>query len=248
MKNTGILFIVFFFMGHCSISQSLEMNIQKFDIHDCSAIDTLTKEMDSLYAFESKCNHFYIEWPSISGESQWVNARIEQQLKNHICGLIQNDQMDSVEYTNNLTEDFVLKHNRDASAEWDITIEFLGTFHSIHQFAISHGGYYYGAAHGFGYSQYFHFNSITASEVGLKILFSENELEKLSQMAIQKITAQEPEMWTDDLIGAFYLTENFMMQESGINFYYNAYDIGPYAMGYPELLLTWEEIQSCLSH
>jgi hypothetical protein len=247
MKIFCILIFGFFALGSFGYSQSLELKIQKFDIHDCSSLDSMQSNQDSLYEYERKCNHFYIEWPLIYGESDWVNSRIEQKLQHYICGLIQSDQIDTVEYTSNLTDEFVLKHNRDASAEWDISCEYYGSFKNVHQFSVSHGGYYYGAAHGFGYTQYFHLNSITGNEIHLQNLFNEMDLEKLSSFTLNKMIKEQEEIWVDDVKNAFFLSENFVLEANGITFYYNAYEIGPYAMGYPEISITWEEIQSCLS-
>ncbi len=248
MKFVGILNFVFTAVGSYGHAQSLELNTQIFDIHDCSAVDTLSNAQDSLLEHEKRCNHFYIEWPNIKGEDPWINQRIEKTLKEYICGLIQSDQLDSAQYTQNLTEAFVLKHNKNTSAEWDITCEYIGTFKNVHQFSISHGGYYYGAAHGFGYSQYFHLHSITAHEIELVHLFNELELVKLESYTLAKMISEQDGIWLADLNDSFFLSENFIMNESGITFYYNAYDIGPYAMGYPEIALTWSEIQTCLSN
>ncbi len=247
MKIFCILIFGFFALGSFGYSQSLELKIQKFDIHDCSSLDSMLLNQDSLYEYERKCNHFYIEWPLIYGESAWINPRIEQKLQEYICGLIQSDQIDTVEYTSNLTDEFVLKHNRDASAEWDISCEYYGSFKNVHQFSVSHGGYYYGAAHGFGYTQYFHLNSITGNEIHLQNLFNEMDLEKLSSFTLNKMIKEQEEIWVDDVKNAFFLSENFVLEANGITFYYNAYEIGPYAMGYPEISITWEEIQSCLT-
>jgi hypothetical protein len=247
MKIFCILIFGFFATVSFGYSQSLELKIQKFDIHDCSSLDSMQSNQDSLYEYQKKCNHFYIEWPTIYGESDWVNSRIEQKLQHYICGLIQSDQIDTVEYTSKLTDEFVLKHNRDASAEWDISCEYYGSFKNVHQFSVSHGGYYYSAAHGFGYTQYFHLNSITGNEIHLQNLFNETDLEKLSSFTLNKMIKEQEEIWVDDVKSAFFLSENFLLEANGITFYYNAYEIGPYAMGYPEISITWEEIKSCLT-
>lgn len=246
MKISQIIFISLCNIFNLSSAQNIQMSLQIFDIHDCSALDSMETEQDSLYEYERKCNHFYIEWPTINGENTWVNSRIEQKLKHYICGLIQSDQIDTIEYTTKLTEDFVLKHNKDASAEWDISCEFSGTFKNVHQFSISHGGYYYGAAHGFGYTQYFHLHSITGNEFSLQNLFNELDIEKLSTYTLDKMVKEQDEIWVDNLKSSFFLSENFVINDVGITFYYNAYEIGSYAMGYPEVMITWEEIYSLL--
>jgi hypothetical protein len=152
-----------------------------------------------------------------------------------------------VEYTSKLTDEFVLKHNRDASAEWNISCEYYGSFKNLHQFSISHGGYYYGAAHGFGYSRYFHFNNITGKEMGLEQLFEPNDLALLTSFTLTKLKTEMSHEWDESLSDDFFLTENFLLSDEGISFFYDAYEIGPYAMGYPEINITWNEIKTCLS-
>jgi hypothetical protein len=62
-------------------------------------------------------------------------------------------------------------------------------YSNVYQFQISHGGYYYGAAHGFGYSRYFHFNKITGKEMGLEQLFDANDLTLLTSFILNKLKA-----------------------------------------------------------
>lgn len=239
--------IVFFVMVSCCFSQSLGLNIQKFDIHDCGIIDTANTAEDSLYDNDTKCNHFYIEWPTISGERNWFNSRIEHELQQYICGLIQSDQIDSIEYTSSMSDAFILKHNQNTSAEWSITCSNYPMYSNVHQFQISHGGYYYGAAHGFGYSRYFHFNKITGKEMGLEQLFDANDLALLSPFSLNKLKTEMNHEWDESLSDDFFLTENFLLSDEGISFFYDAYEIGPYTMGYPEINITWNEIKTCLS-
>lgn len=43
--------------------------------------------------------------------------------------------------------------------------------------------------------------------------------------------------------GEFHLTENFSIGAKGLTFYYNPYEVGPYALGPTELLLTYSELR-----
>ncbi len=240
-------FSIFLFQFQ-AISQNFIFEIDTFKIEDCKTHDSVlvNPPMDESNAMFEKCNHFYVEWPSISGRN-WINERVENQLREYICGLIQSDQTDSVEYTSTMSNAFILKHNQNTSAEWSITCSNFPSYSFIHQFQISHGGYYYGAAHGFGYSRYFHFNDITGKKIGLEQLFDSVELTLLTNFTLRKLQQEMNHEWDDSISSDFFLTENFLLTNEGISFFYDAYEIGPYAMGYPEISLTWLEIEDCLS-
>ena len=67
-------------------------------------------------------------------------------------------------------------------------------------------------------------------------------------MIREKIAAQYQASTDDELSEAGFFpeyiapTENFLISESGITFYYNPYDIGCYALGAVEVTLTPEEL------
>lgn len=246
--NKYILFLSIFLHQFQAISQNFIFEIDTFRIKDCSTLDSLlaNPQADGSNEMIEKCNHFYVEWPSISG-SNWINERVQNQLREYTCGLIQSDQIDSIEYTPTMSNAFILKHNQNNSAEWSITCSNYPMYSGVYQFQISHGGYYYGAAHGFGYSRYFHFNDITGKEIGLEQLSDSFELTLLTNFTLRKLQQEMNHEWDDSISNDFFLTENFLLTNEGISFYYDAYEIGPYAMGYPEISLSWLEIEDCLS-
>ena len=45
---------------------------------------------------------------------------------------------------------------------------------------------------------------------------------------------------------AFVLTDNFAVRDDGLAFYYNPYDVAPYAMGATEIVLSQDEVRSLL--
>lgn len=46
--------------------------------------------------------------------------------------------------------------------------------------------------------------------------------------------------------GPFYTNENFKVGKVGLTFFYNQYEIAPYAAGTTEVLLTWKELEPML--
>lgn len=244
-----LLFLVCFASSLFHYGQNIILLVDTFQIEDCTTRDSLKQisSKDALEEWETKCSYFHLEWPSVKEKTNLAHNKIELQLRNYICGLIQSDQIDSVEFTSTMSNAFILKHNKNTSAECSITCSNFPSFSFIHQFQISHGGYYYGAAHGFGYSRYFHFNDITGTEMGMEQLFEPDELTLLTNFTLRKLQQEMNHEWDDSISSDFFLTENFLLTNEGISFFYDAYEIGPYAMGYPEISLTWLEIEDCLS-
>jgi hypothetical protein len=80
------------------------------------------------------------------------------------------------------------------------------------------------------------------------------DVEKITELAEQKFRQQKQLTDTADLNEAGYtfeqnrfsLNENFGVLEKGIIFYYNDYEIAPYAMGPTEILVTYDEIGDLL--
>ena len=64
---------------------------------------------------------------------------------------------------------------------------------------------------------------------------------------MNKLKTEMNHEWDESLTEDFFLTENFLLSDEGISFFYDAYEIGPYAMGYTEIGLSWLEIEDCLS-
>ncbi len=243
------LFLLCFAFSKIHFGQNIILKLDTFEIEDCTTRDSLMQipSKDMFEEWETKCSYFHLEWPSVKEKTNLAHNKIELQLRNYICGLIQSDQTDSVEYTSKMSDTFILKHNKDAMEEWNITCSHFPAYSFIQQFEVSHGGYYYGAAHGFGYSKYFHFNEITGSEIGLAQLFYDSDLAVLTAFTLNKLKTEMNHEWEDSISSDFFLTENFLLTPEGISFFYDAYEIGPYAMGYPEISITWKEISNCLS-
>ena len=85
------------------------------------------------------------------------------------------------------------------------------------------------------------------------LLFKEN-IDTFLQSAENKFRQQKGLLTDHDLAEAgywfpgnrFQLNDNFALTENGIIFYYNPYEIAPYALGATELLLPFNEIQKFL--
>lgn len=107
---------------------------------------------------------------------------------------------------------------------------------------------YTGGAHGMYGTQCYTYSLAGGYEITTADLFTEAQLQRLDQLIRGKIREQfearddaelEVKGFFPEYIGT---TENFLVTEEGITFFYNPYDIGCYALGAVEVTLGREEL------
>lgn len=114
---------------------------------------------------------------------------------------------------------------------------------------------YEGGAHGSHTITYLNFNAQTGEQILLEDVFTEGYETLLSDRLLKallkhtKLNSLE-ELQNEGFLTAtnMYPSKNFLLTSEGIKFYYNAYEIAPYAMGPTELTLSYEEIKDLLKH
>lgn len=76
------------------------------------------------------------------------------------------------------------------------------------------------------------------------------EIKNIAELQFRKIHNIKPDTKFSDegffMEDGFELTDNFCFQKDGIMFFYNTYEIGPYSMGFTELLIPYESVKSIL--
>ncbi len=106
-----------------------------------------------------------------------------------------------------------------------------------------------GGAHGLATVHYVNLDPATGERIALSGLLKEGALAEATRLgearfrevrAVAEGAALKDSGFTfeNDL---FALPENFALRDDGIAFYYNPYDVAPYAMGATEIVLSWEE-------
>lgn len=102
----------------------------------------------------------------------------------------------------------------------------------------------YMAAHPGGSLSVLNFDLESGSTIGLREVLVEDYLKSLKGIVHKKfIKKNGKEGWDFSNSNNFKLSENISIQRKGLVFMYNAYEIGPYAAGAPEVLITWEELK-----
>ncbi len=108
-----------------------------------------------------------------------------------------------------------------------------------------------GGAHGNVTIAFENFNPRTGERVELADLFVssyEAKLLLLAEARFREVRAIEEGMTLADAgfsfseNGTFTLPDNFAVEKDGLSFYYNAYEVAPYALGATELTLSYEEL------
>lgn len=109
-----------------------------------------------------------------------------------------------------------------------------------------------GGAHGMANMRYLVYNLKEDKAETMVDVFYAEALAKLSALITEKVRARYaiPADQTLSDAGLFTDTieahDNFYLNPLGIGFYYNNYDIAPYAMGHTNIFLTFEEIKELI--
>jgi hypothetical protein len=110
-----------------------------------------------------------------------------------------------------------------------------------------------GGAHGLQTRQFTVVNLWTGREVELKDIFKENSESRLSSVLSDKIHMKIHIPAAQSLKDAGFFTDtikpsdNFYITRSGIGFYYNQYDIAPYATGSIDVFVPFSELKDLMA-
>jgi len=112
---------------------------------------------------------------------------------------------------------------------------------------------YTGGAHGNYASLFLNFDLLTGKQIHLKDLFNEGYEEELTRLLLAELEKSNKVTTEAELeeIGYFITeplspTENFYLNEDGISFFYNVYEIAPYVMGTTTIKLSFQAVESLM--
>ncbi len=109
-----------------------------------------------------------------------------------------------------------------------------------------------GGAHGMANMRYLVYNLNEDKAVTMVDLFDAEALAKLSELITEKVRERYAIPSNQALTDAGLFTDtikahdNFYLNPLGIGFYYNNYDIAPYAMGHTNIFLSFDEIKELI--
>lgn len=255
----SLLFLSLFLFPGCkdNIEEKKE-TVTTSQINLSYQITTYTKKSDGCSLPEiKKCAEIILEFPVIYFPS---NKRIEDTLNDFILTKITKPIFDeeaggSIE---SKLEKFILEYEKfiadfpQAEQQWEF--ERIGhiRFFDDDLICIEFSEYsYLGGAHPNSLIQFANFDLHTGRQIQLKDLFVNNFSGKLNSIAEVKFREISGLKTDDDLNEAGYwfdnnrfsVNKNFALDENGITFYFNNYEITAYAYGPTELFLPYKEIK-----
>lgn len=112
--------------------------------------------------------------------------------------------------------------------------------------------YYFGAAHGMPVNDYYHINLTTGDIYDLQDLFIvgadyKDQISKIIKARMEESKNNDEYMYFD---GFSEISDNqfFHLTKDGIKIYFYPYDIAPYAAGFPEFLITYDELKDIINY
>ena len=134
----------------------------------------------------------------------------------------------------------------NADKDWDMQREYNVSYEGSYRdfVGIQYGGWDYGngGAHGVPYATFVLYDVKTQREVAFKDMVLPAKRKQLKQ----ELDRSFDEWLNGELSGEAQelvkITDSVSFGPKGVVFYYNVYELGPYAMGTPELKLTWKQV------
>ncbi|MBV6643372.1 MAG: DUF3298 and DUF4163 domain-containing protein [Cyclobacteriaceae bacterium] len=204
---------------------------------------------------ENNCAKVTIHYPLFNESDHKIfNQFIENQIKSVLEDFtMSNKPLDNYEAQ---VEEFIQSYKSfknefpDVQTPWTIEIEIAVTYQhaSFLTFSTTTSAYT-GGAHPLSNKEYQNLSMDGYKIEDLDYFISDQE--KLKELAekqfrsAKNLTVNQPFSdagFTFDN-DEFYLTENFGFNEAGIVFYYNSYEIGPYALGPTEVVISYAALQ-----
>lgn len=151
-----------------------------------------------------------------------------------------NDFYQQEEYLSQDTMDMSDTYN------WDIILKNDVVYQGKRFVSFSNETYaYLGGAHGDTQDNYYTFDLETNQLLSASDFFLPNKCEEIIELQKQSLEKDDEELgdlWLDGL----KCNDNFYLDESGIIFHYNQYEIASYAAGPIDIFISFEEIQEFL--
>ncbi len=128
----------------------------------------------------------------------------------------------------------------------EINVSYLKRYDDIACFSVGGNFYAFGTPHPSASLEFFNFKLSNGELIHLSDLLNKGEKGKLNKIA-EKILYKNygKDMW-DFENGEFELNDNFEISKKGLTFLFNQYEIGPYAIGMPEIFIPYSKIKKLL--
>lgn len=172
-------------------------------------------------------------------------------IKAHIAPVVEKYKAEDLKKT---TLENVTAMHGDISGDWnnESTIDLFAKTPTTYTLSTTSSGYE-GGAHGYYVQRYDNYNTTTHTKFTLDELFLSDYNQTLHRVAkahykaLVGLTPNQPltdDGWFQD---KFVLAENFAITSRGLHFFYNQYEIKPYAAGPTEFMLPYYHIKKLIN-
>lgn len=219
------------------------ISFEHFRKENCATRDENKKKQASeggLGIMDTMCPSIDVDLMKVSASNQTASDLINQSILKTTCnfGKENNSQYNSINEllnTVNSVEEMEEYFSTVKTNDYDILCISIGWS--------SYGG----GAHPFNLSSYYNYDLKTGKEIGLEDILKPNYSDKLNHIA-EKIFSDSygTEGWSFEP-GKFKLNENFAITTGGLQFEFNQYEMGAYAMGAPEVFIPYNKIKDLIN-
>ncbi|MDO5687304.1 MAG: RsiV family protein [Neisseria sp.] len=192
------------------------------------------------------CSSIYIGRLEVVGQP-WLTEQLDLALH-----WDSDDERNRKQLQAELREETVTDEDGVFTAEIVRTARMLGQNDDFAAFELQYYYYAQGAAHGMPAARYAVFDLKQRRAVGLQdILVSpqaKTKLDALQQQAFQRYLQDEQDYSAQDRkdlegIFPFAATDNWALDKDGLLFTFQPYEVGPYAMGFPQLYIPTDKLR-----
>lgn len=209
---------------------------------------------------EEGCTHIRLVYPRITRAA--APSALQQGINNELLRPVFEENAAAANSPEALMAQFFAQYettlNDDPASAlfgWAVERTIRVVYNTPRVFVIETSDYSFtGGAHPNSMSLYANFDPRQGRKLGLDDLFQPGYRQRLTQIAEQEFrrtrqmgpgdTFESAGFWFEN--NRFRLADNFFISERGLSFFYNPYEIAPYAMGSVEFTLSRTALQSLL--
>lgn len=228
-------------------------------------IKGFNKQIDSCVNDSVNCASFVASFPLVDARihgktSDSVNNFVRVNLYKPLIGEAQPNGLNDLltPYFQAYGEALQTSQNEgeDSIAAWRFERLFRVVHNNYWLFTIEHyERSYAGGAHANSFTHYHHFNPVNGKRIFLDNIFKEGYKSNLTSVAEEKFRKQlgiskganldDEGFWFADKV--FGLTENFWLDDVGIHFLYNPYEVAAYSIGPIKIEIGYDEVEDIIN-
>ncbi|MFM7731123.1 MAG: RsiV family protein [Flavobacteriales bacterium] len=189
------------------------------------------------------CSKITIRTVTIKGPSEPINNAINNAMNQEIIR--------SGFYENGKTLDECLHSMDQLSVEetGEVEVNVVTRYNSHGVLSVDFGFFnmYYGAAHPMYFSKTMTFNTSTGVIIRLTDMIQPTKMQEFNRIAERQFIKENGAEGWDFKPGSFKVNEQFIIQDNGILFTFDPYELGTYVMGSPQMTIPWSAVKTCIN-